>query len=121
MVERDHDDAQLRCDGGDLAPQQPWRAGRAGAAVNLERAMAPTDRLGGHIVQGHVDGTGSRLRWTRVRERWEIVTVRHCRPTVARYVVEKGSITVDGVSLTVSARSRDELFRGLADPDHPAH
>lgn len=72
-----------------------------GHPVNLERAMAVTDRLGGHIVQGHVDGTAELLSRTP-GDRWEVV--RFSLPdAVARYVVEKGSITVDGVSLTVSA------------------
>lgn len=77
----------------------------AGHPVNLERAMAPTDRLGGHIVQGHVDGTAELLQRTP-GDRWEVV--RFSMPaSVARYVVEKGSITVDGVSLTVSALGSD--------------
>ncbi|ASU83393.1 riboflavin synthase [Nocardiopsis gilva YIM 90087] len=72
---------------------------RPGSPVNLERAAKVSDRLGGHIVQGHVDGTGRILE--RVPgSRWE--TVRISLPDdLARYVVEKGSITVDGVSLTV--------------------
>lgn len=76
-----------------------------GDPVNLERAMAVTDRLGGHIVQGHVDGTAKLLQ--RVPgDRWEVV--RFSLPVgVARFVVEKGSITVDGVSLTVSALGAD--------------
>ncbi|MDA8371844.1 MAG: riboflavin synthase [Nocardiopsaceae bacterium] len=74
---------------------------RTGSPVNLERAAKVSDRLGGHIVQGHVDGTGEVLE--RVRgSHWE--TVRISLPDgLARYVVEKGSITVDGVSLTVAA------------------
>jgi riboflavin synthase len=77
----------------------------AGHPVNLERAMAATDRLGGHIVQGHVDGTAELVQRTP-GERWEVV--RLSLPAgVARYVVEKGSITVDGVSLTVSALGVD--------------
>ena len=74
---------------------------RAGDRVNLERAMAASSRFGGHIVQGHVDGTASILARTP-GERWEIVQLS-LPDTLARYVVEKGSITVDGVSLTVSA------------------
>ena len=73
----------------------------AGDAVNLERAMAASSRFGGHIVQGHVDGT-ARIVFRTPGDRWEVV--RLTRPgELARYVVEKGSITVDGVSLTVSA------------------
>lgn len=75
----------------------------AGSRVNLERAVTPGTRLGGHIVQGHIDGVGTVLTRTPA-EHWEVVRVG--LPTgLARYVVEKGSITVDGVSLTVSALS----------------
>lgn len=73
----------------------------AGSRVNLERAVRADGRLGGHIVQGHVDGTGT-ITAREPGERWEVVTVA-LPPTLARYVVEKGSIAVDGVSLTVSA------------------
>ncbi|RLK59301.1 riboflavin synthase [Actinokineospora cianjurensis] len=71
----------------------------AGDAVNLERAAAVGQRFGGHIVQGHVDGTGE-LVSRSPSEHWDVV--RFGLPAnLARYVVEKGSITVDGVSLTV--------------------
>ncbi|WP_373694943.1 bifunctional diaminohydroxyphosphoribosylaminopyrimidine deaminase/5-amino-6-(5-phosphoribosylamino)uracil reductase RibD [Kineococcus terrestris] len=74
-----------------------------GRRVNLERAMAAGGRFGGHVVQGHVDGTGTVT--ARVPgERWEVVRVG-IAPELARYVVEKGSVTVDGTSLTVSAVS----------------
>ncbi|SDD06670.1 riboflavin synthase alpha chain [Geodermatophilus telluris] len=75
----------------------------AGDPVNLERAVAAGGRLGGHVVQGHVDGVGTVLSRTPA-EHWEVVRVA-LPPELARYVVEKGSITVDGVSLTVSALS----------------
>jgi riboflavin synthase len=75
----------------------------AGDPVNLERAVTPHTRLGGHLVQGHVDGVGTVLTRTP-GEHWEVVRVA-LPPELARYVVEKGSITVDGVSLTVSAVS----------------
>ena len=73
---------------------------RAGTRVNLERAVAVGGRLGGHIVQGHVDGVGSLLqRDPGVRSD----ELRFSLPAhLTRYVVEKGSITVDGVSLTVA-------------------
>ena len=75
------------------------RDAAAGRAVNLERPVAVGGRFGGHVVQGHVDGTGTVLE--RVPgERWELVRVG-LPADLARYVVEKGSITVDGVSLTV--------------------
>ncbi|BDH11460.1 riboflavin synthase [Streptomyces hygroscopicus] len=71
----------------------------AGSRVNLERPMALGGRLGGHLVQGHVDGTGTIVE--RIPgEHWEIVKVA-LPAALSRYVVEKGSITVDGVSLTV--------------------
>ncbi len=70
-----------------------------GDRVNLERATTPTARLGGHLVQGHVDGTGTVGR--RVpSEHWEVVEVELPRPLL-RYLVSKGSVTVDGISLTV--------------------
>ncbi|MCX4536409.1 riboflavin synthase [Streptomyces sp. NBC_00841] len=70
-----------------------------GSRVNLERPMALGGRLGGHIVQGHVDGTG-RIVERKLSENWEIVKIS-LPAELTRYVVEKGSITVDGVSLTV--------------------
>ena len=78
-----------------------------GSSVNLELALRAADRLGGHIMQGHVDGVGS---VTEVRDDGfaRIVTIA-AGPRILRYVVEKGSIAVDGVSLTV-ARIDDEGF-----------
>ncbi|OKK15125.1 riboflavin synthase subunit alpha [Streptomyces sp. CB00455] len=76
-----------------------------GSRVNLERPMALGGRLGGHLVQGHVDGTGEILSRTP-SEHWEIVKVA-LPANLARYVVEKGSITVDGVSLTVVEAAAD--------------
>ncbi|MFF3850736.1 riboflavin synthase [Streptomyces sp. NPDC002328] len=70
-----------------------------GSRVNLERPTAVGARLGGHIVQGHVDGTGEVLE-RKPSEHWEIVKVS-LPAGLSRYVVEKGSITVDGISLTV--------------------
>ncbi|GED88157.1 riboflavin synthase [Streptomyces sp. NPDC093064] len=78
-----------------------------GSRVNLERPTAVGARLGGHIVQGHVDGTGTILDRTP-SEHWEIVKIS-LPPDLARYVVEKGSITVDGISLTV-VEAGDEHF-----------
>ncbi len=71
-----------------------------GSPVNLERAAAVNSRLGGHIVQGHVDGTGRVISRTP-SEHWEVVRIA-LPAELSRYVVEKGSITVDGISLTVS-------------------
>ncbi len=76
-----------------------------GSQVNLERAAAVNSRLGGHIVQGHVDGTGEVISRTP-SEHWEVVRIALPR-VLSRYVVEKGSITVDGISLTVSAVDDD--------------
>ena len=76
---------------------------RDGDPVNLERAVTAQTRLGGHIVQGHVDGVGEVLARTPA-EHWEVVRIGLPRE-LARYVVEKGSVAVDGVSLTVSAVS----------------
>lgn len=72
-----------------------------GSPVNLERAVRVSDRLGGHLVLGHVDGTGVLLD-KRPDEHWTVVRVS-LPAGLDRYVVEKGSITVDGVSLTVAA------------------
>lgn len=74
-----------------------------GTPVNLERALAAHARLGGHIVQGHVDGTGAVLE-VRPGAQWQVVRVS-LPGALAPLVVDKGSITVDGVSLTVSAVS----------------
>ncbi len=79
--------------------QTSLRGARPGDRVNLERAVTPTTRLGGHIVQGHVDGVGQIVSRTP-SDHWEVVEIS--MPTaLAKYVVDKGSITVDGVSLTV--------------------
>lgn len=81
-----------------------------GARVNLERAMAADGRFGGHVVQGHVDGVGT-VALREPGDRWERVRVE-VPGRLARYLVEKGSVTVDGVSLTVTAVS--------APDEHPA-
>lgn len=74
-----------------------------GTPVNLERALSTHTRLGGHIVQGHVDGTGTVVE-VRPGDQWRVVRVS-LPAELAPLVVDKGSITVDGVSLTVSAVS----------------
>jgi riboflavin synthase len=76
-----------------------------GTKVNLERSVRLEDRLGGHLVQGHVDETATITR-REPQEHWEIVRIT-LPPGLARYVVHKGSITVDGISLTVSAIAAD--------------
>jgi riboflavin synthase len=83
----------------------------AGSRVNLERPMALGGRLGGHIVQGHVDGTG-RIVERKISENWEIVKIS-LPAGLTRYVVEKGSITVDGVSLTVVDAGLDHFTISL--------
>lgn len=70
---------------------------KPGQELNLERAMRPTDRFGGHIVQGHVDGVGKFLG-KRVEGN---STVYHFSTTTGTYLIDKGSVTIDGISLTV--------------------
>ena len=71
-----------------------------GSRVNLERAMRADDRLDGHIVQGHVDGTGTVEAFERRGD--DVRFVVSCGPEVCEFLVEKGSVTIDGVSLTVA-------------------
>jgi riboflavin synthase len=84
---------------------------RPGERVNLERAATMTTRLGGHLVQGHVDATGEVLERTPA-EHWELVRIS-LPPGLARYVVEKGSVTVDGASLTVAALTATDFTVSL--------
>ena len=77
-----------------------------GAPVNLERSVRLADRLGGHLVQGHVDATATILSRTPAAH-WDQVRIS-LPEQISRYVVEKGSIAVDGISLTVSALSRPD-------------
>jgi len=80
---------------------------RAGSVVNLERAVTPSTRLGGHIVQGHVDARG---RFLSAEEHGGSWTVRiGFPPELARYLVFKGSVAVEGISLTVAALSEDHF------------
>ena len=82
--------------------------------LNLERAAKLGDRLGGHLVQGHVDGTGTVLSRIPLHDAaaWELVRIG-MPVRLARYVVEKGSITVDGASLTVIEAGTDDFSVGL--------
>jgi riboflavin synthase len=84
---------------------------RTGSPVNLERAATLGSRLGGHVVQGHVDGVGTILA-REPADQWEVVRFA-LPPELGRYVVEKGSITVDGVSLTVMAVTAESFTVGL--------
>lgn len=83
----------------------------AGARVNLERAVPVGGRLGGHIVQGHVDGVAALLSRTPAERSDELRF--GLNPELARYVVQKGSITVDGVSLTVAGVTPDSFSVAL--------
>jgi riboflavin synthase len=84
---------------------------RVGSQVNLERAASVGSRLGGHLVQGHVDGV-STILGREPADEWEVL--RFALPSaLSRYVVEKGSITVDGVSLTVMAVDDGSFSVGL--------
>jgi len=78
---------------------------RIGGIVNLERAMSANGRFGGHIVAGHIDGVG---RVTDIKKDdnaiWYTIT---CSPEIMRYIIEKGSIAIDGISLTVAALGKD--------------
>jgi len=76
-----------------------------GSRVNLERPVRLQDRLGGHLVQGHVDGVGTLIS-REPSDKWEIVKIS-LPESITRYVVEKGSITVDGISLTVVQAGSD--------------
>ena len=84
----------------------------AGDPVNLERPVRLADRLGGHIVQGHVDAVGTVRTRAEQPDGSTLITV-DAPPEVMRYVVHKGSITVDGVSLTVAARDLDAFTIAL--------
>jgi riboflavin synthase len=84
---------------------------RPGTAVNLERAATLASRLGGHLVQGHVDGVGQ-IFARSPEEHWELITIG-LPPQLGRYVVEKGSIAVDGVSLTVTTVTAESFTVSL--------
>ena len=71
-----------------------------GASVNLEKAMRLSDRLGGHLVSGHVDGVGEVAEFTDLGESWTLVV--HAPQELAKYIAIKGSITINGVSLTIN-------------------
>ena len=82
-----------------------------GGRVNLERAVTAQTRLGGHIVQGHVDGVGTVLR-RLPSEHWEVVEIS-VPQDLARYLVDKGSVTVDGISLTVVSAGQSSFTVSL--------
>jgi riboflavin synthase len=99
----------------ELVPETLKRSSLAavtsGVGVNLERAVAAGGRLGGHIMQGHVDGVATLLRRSPAERSDELVF--SLPPDLARYVVEKGSIAVDGVSLTVADVTGDTFAVAL--------
>ncbi len=82
-----------------------------GSTVNLERAARVDSRLGGHIVQGHVDGTGT-IAAIEPSEQWTVMRI-DVPEDLTRYMVEKGSITVDGVSLTIVSIATDHFTISL--------
>jgi riboflavin synthase len=96
----------------DLAPETLRRSNLGdlgpGARVNLERPLAPTDRLSGHIVQGHVDGTGEFLALDQLGDENWWLKIR-VPAELDRYMVFKGSIAIDGISLTIASLDRDVL------------
>ncbi|GAA0809335.1 riboflavin synthase [Spirilliplanes yamanashiensis] len=108
----DHDENGFTADVmGETLRRSSLGALRPGSPVNLERAATLQTRLGGHLVQGHVDGVG-RILSREPAKAWETLTFA-LPGELARYVVEKGSITVDGVSLTVMAVTGDTFSVGL--------
>ena len=96
----------------DLSPETLSRTNlgdlRAGSRVNLERPLLPTSRLSGHIVQGHVDGTGELLGLEALRDGNQWLSVR-VPADLLRYLVFKGSIAIDGISLTIASLEGDRL------------
>ncbi len=108
----DHDDAEFSADVMlETLNRSSLGALVPGSPVNLERPVTLQARLGGHLVQGHVDGTGTILERTP-GEHWEVVRIA-LPDDLGRYVVEKGSITVDGISLTVVEAARDSFTVSL--------
>ncbi len=90
---------------GETLARSSLKGTAPGTRVNLERSVRVQDRLGGHLVQGHVDGTATIVS-RDPQEQWEVVRIS-LPADLARYVVHKGSIAVDGVSLTVSSIAGD--------------
>jgi len=79
--------------------------------VNLEKALRYSDRLGGHLVSGHVDGIGQTLRFEQLGDCWQLVI--RAPNNLARYIAAKGSIAIDGVSLTVNTVDKDTFSVNL--------
>jgi riboflavin synthase len=92
--------------------KETWRLtnlqfARAGSRVNLERSLPVNGRLGGHFVTGHIDGLGRIIRWERAGQDWLLEV--SAPPELMRYVVLKGSIAIDGISLTVAAEGKKKF------------
>jgi riboflavin synthase len=108
----DHADSDFLVDVmGETLRRSTLGAVTPGSRVNLERAARVDGRLGGHVVQGHVDGTGAVVARTSSTH-WDDVQIS-LPPSLVRYVVEKGSIAVDGISLTVTAIEDTSFSVGL--------
>jgi len=92
--------------------KETWRLtnlqfARAGSRVNLERSLPVNGRLGGHFMTGHIDGLGRIIRWERAGQDWLLEV--SAPPELMRYVVLKGSIAIDGISLTVAAEGKKKF------------
>lgn len=85
--------------------------GTQGAPVNLEKALCLADRLGGHLVSGHVDGVGEVSEFTNLGESWKLVI--RAPQVLAKYIAIKGSITINGVSLTINQVNNNEFSINL--------
>ncbi|MFQ3679087.1 MAG: riboflavin synthase, partial [Pseudanabaenaceae cyanobacterium] len=98
----------------DVSPETAHRTNLGDSRwVNLELALRVGDRLGGHFVSGHIDGTGTLSRLAQTGEFWELTVT--FPPPLSRYIVEKGSIAIDGISLTV-ARCEDTRLTAAVVP-----
>ncbi|HET7833340.1 MAG TPA: riboflavin synthase [Gallionella sp.] len=84
---------------------------KQGAPVNLEKALRLADRLGGHLVSGHVDGVGEVIEFTNLGESWKLVV--RAPQVLAKYIAIKGSITINGVSLTINQVNGSEFSINL--------
>ena len=105
---------------GNPASAAIWAISHAGSRVNLERPLSPTDRLSGHIVQGHVDGTGELLSLEPVGDEnwWLKIGVP---AELDRYLVFKGSIAIDGISLTIASLEHGRAWRDYHSAHLPDH
>lgn len=99
----------------DVMPETLRRSSLGGASrkqeVNLERALRLSDRLGGHLVSGHIDGTGSVI--SMVKEGNALILAIRAEPGILRYMIEKGSVALDGVSLTIIRVEQDQFAVSL--------